>query len=123
MLWLLLFPEQVPGGGGFVLIYDKATNDVSSIDYRSAAPKSATSDLFVQEDSVVRFGHSVNAVPGSVAGLLKAHQDHGSMLLSDLLMPSITLARDGFEVTHDLNYVLEWEKNLCYQMRLPMKIL
>ena len=98
------------GGGGFILIYDKETNDISSIDYRSAAPKSATSDLFVQEDSIVRFGHLVNAVPGSVAGLLKAHQDHGTMPLSDLLMPSITLARDGFEVTHDLNYVLEWGK-------------
>ena len=45
------------GGGGFVLIYDKEENEVSSIDYRSAAPKSATNDLFVQEDSVVRFGH------------------------------------------------------------------
>ncbi len=98
------------GGGGFVLIYDKEENEVSSIDYRSAAPKSATSDLFVQEDSVVRFGHLVNAVPGSVAGLLKAHQDHGTLPLSDLLLPSIRLARDGFEVTHDLNYVLEWGK-------------
>ena len=98
------------GGGGFVLIYDKEENEVSSIDYRSAAPKSATSDLFVQEDSVVRFGHLVNAVPGSVAGLLKAHQDHGTLPLSDLLLPSIRLARDGFEVSHDLNYVLEWGK-------------
>ncbi len=98
------------GGGGFVLIYDKEKDDVTSIDYRSAAPKSATSDLFVKEDSVVRFGHLVNAVPGSVAGLLKAHQDHGTMPLGDLLMPSIRLARDGFEVTHDLNYVLEWGK-------------
>ncbi|MDC3124968.1 gamma-glutamyltransferase [Gammaproteobacteria bacterium] len=98
------------GGGGFVLIYDKEKDDVSSIDYRSAAPKSARSDLFVQDDSVVRFGHLVNAVPGSVAGLLKAHQDHGTMPLADLLMPSIRLARDGFEVTHDLNYVLEWGK-------------
>ena len=98
------------GGGGFVLIYDKEKDDVSSIDYRSAAPKSATSDLFVQDDSVVRFGHLVNAVPGSVAGLLKAHQDYGTMPLADLLMPSIRLARDGFEVTHDLNYVLEWGK-------------
>jgi len=98
------------GGGGFVLIYDEEKDDVTSIDYRSAAPKSATSDLFVQEDSVVRFGHLVNAVPGSVAGLLKAHQDHGTMPLGDLLMPSIRLARDGFEVTHDLNYVLEWGK-------------
>ncbi len=98
------------GGGGFVLIYDKEKDDVTSIDYRSAAPKSATSDLFVKEDSVVRFGHLVNAVPGSVAGLLKAHQDHGTMPLGDLLMPSIRLARDGFEVTHDLNYVLGWGK-------------
>ena len=98
------------GGGGFVLIYDKEKDDVTSIDYRSAAPKSATSDLFVQEDSVVRFGHLVNAVPGSVAGLLKAHQDHGTMPLGELIMPSIRLARDGFEVTHDLNYVLEWGK-------------
>ena len=98
------------GGGGFVLIYDKEKDDITSIDYRSAAPKSATSDLFVQEDSVVRFGHLVNAVPGSVAGLLKAHRDHGTMPLVDLLMPSIRLARDGFEVTHDLNYVLEWGK-------------
>ncbi len=98
------------GGGGFVLIYDKEKDNVTSIDYRSAAPKSATSDLFVQDDSVVRFGHLVNAVPGSVAGLLKAHQDHGTMPLGDLLMPSIRLARDGFEVTHDLNYVLEWGK-------------
>jgi len=98
------------GGGGFVLIYDKEKDDVTSIDYRSAAPKSATSDLFIQDDSVVRFGHLVNAVPGSVAGLLKAHQDHGTMPLADLLMPAIRLARDGFEVTHDLNYVLEWGK-------------
>ena len=96
------------GGGGFVLIYDKEKDDVTSIDYRSAAPKSATSDLFIQDNSVVRFGHLVNAVPGSVAGLLKAHQDHGTMPLADLLMPAIRLARDGFEVTHDLNYVLEW---------------
>ena len=98
------------GGGGFVLIYDKEKDDVTSIDYRSAAPNSATSDLFIQDDSVVRFGHLVNAVPGSVAGLLKAHQDHGTMPLADLLMPAIRLARDGFEVTHDLNYVLEWGK-------------
>ncbi len=98
------------GGGGFVLIYDKEKDDVTSIDYRSAAPKSATSDLFIQDNSVVRFGHLVNAVPGSVAGLLKAHQDHGTMPLADLLIPAIRLARDGFEVTHDLNYVLEWGK-------------
>ena len=98
------------GGGGFLLIYDKTDDEVSSIDYRSAAPKSATSDLFLKDGKVVRFGHLVNAVPGSVAGLLKAHEDFGSLPISDLLKPAIRLARDGFEVTYDLNFVLEWGK-------------
>jgi gamma-glutamyltranspeptidase/glutathione hydrolase len=30
--------------------------------------------------------------------------------LAELLKPAIRLARDGFEVTHDLNYALEWAK-------------
>ena len=98
------------GGGGFVLIYDKESDEISAIDYRSAAPSSATSDLFLEKDKVIRFGHLVNAVPGSVAGLLKAHKDHGSLPLDDLLKPAISLAQDGFEVTHDLSYVLEWGK-------------
>ena len=98
------------GGGGFILIYDKESDAISAIDYRSAAPSSATSDLFLEKDKVIRFGHLVNAVPGSVAGLLKAHKDHGSLPLDDLLKPAISLAKEGFEVTHDLNYVLEWGK-------------
>ncbi len=98
------------GGGGFILIYDKDTDKISSIDYRSAAPKNATSEMYVDGDSVKRFGHLVNAVPGSVAGLLKAHEDFGSLPLSTLLQPAIDLAKDGFEVTYDLNYVLEWGK-------------
>ena len=98
------------GGGGFILIYDKGTDKISSIDYRSAAPKNATSEMYVDGDSVKRFGHLVNAVPGSVAGLLKAHEDFGSLPLRTLLQPAINLAKDGFEVTHDLNYVLEWGK-------------
>ena len=98
------------GGGGFILIYDEESENISAIDYRSAAPIAATSDLFLKGESVVRFGHLVNAVPGSVAGLLKAHEDHGSLPLAELLKPAIRLARDGFEVTHDLNYALEWAK-------------
>ena len=98
------------GGGGFILIYDKDTEKISSIDYRSAAPKNATSEMYVDGDSVKRFGHLVNAVPGSVAGLLKAHEDFGSLPLRTLLQPAIDLAKDGFEVTYDLNYVLEWGK-------------
>ena len=59
------------GGGGFVLIYDKESDEISAIDYRSAAPSSATSDLFLEKDKVIRFGHLVNAVPDRLQGYLK----------------------------------------------------
>ena len=96
------------GGGGFILIYDKDKDKVSSIDYRSAAPQSSKSEMFIDNGEVIKFGHLVNAVPGSVAGLLKAHEAQGSLPLSSLLKPAIRLAKNGFEVTYDLNFVLEW---------------
>jgi len=98
------------GGGGFMLIYDKQKDKVETLDYRSVAPKSARSGMFVDGSSIVRFGHLVNAVPGSVAGLLKAHEKHGKLSLSEVMKPSIRLAKNGIPVTHDLNYALEWSK-------------
>jgi len=98
------------GGGGFMLIYDAKTNKIASIDYRSAAPKSATSQMYLTDTGVVRFGHLVNAVPGTVAGLIKAHRDHGSLELNQVMRPSIKLAQNGIKVSHDLNFVLNFGK-------------
>ena len=83
------------GGGGFMLIYDKENNKVDTIDYRSAAPRSAKSEMFIEDFNVVRFGNLVNAVPGSVAGLIKAHEKHGSLSLKDVMKPSVRLAKNG----------------------------
>ena len=99
------------GGGGFMLIYSADSQEVSAIDYRSAAPVAATSEMYLTESGVVRFGHLVNAVPGSVAGLIKAHKEHGKLSLEEVLRPAIELARKGFPVSYDLNYVLDWGKN------------
>ena len=99
------------GGGGFMLIYSADSQEVSAIDYRSAAPVTATSEMYLTESGVVRFGHLVNAVPGSVAGLIKAHKEHGKLSLKEVLRPAIELARKGFPVSYDLNYVLDWGKN------------
>jgi len=98
------------GGGGFMLIYDKANDKVESIDYRSAAPRSARSEMFIDGSNVVRFGHLVNAVPGSVAGLIKAHKKYGKLSLTEVMKPAVKLARYGIPVTKDLNYALEWSK-------------
>ena len=98
------------GGGGFILIYKSDSQEISTIDYRSAAPESAKSEMYLSDSGVLRFGHLVNAVPGSVAGLIKAHREHGILPLKKVLMPAIELARKGIPVSYDLNYILEWGK-------------
>ena len=98
------------GGGGFILIYKSDSQEISTIDYRSAAPESAKSEMYLSDSGVIRFGHLVNAVPGSVAGLIKAHREHGILPLKKVLMPAIELARKGIPVSYYLNYILEWGK-------------
>ncbi len=99
------------GGGGFMLIYKADSDKVHSIDYRSAAPNLAKSEMYLTNSGVKRFGNIVNAVPGTVAGLIKAHKEHGKLPLKKVLKPSIDLAKKGFKVSYDLNYALKWAKD------------
>ena len=99
------------GGGGFMLIYDSSTKKVSTIDYRSAAPKKAKSEMFLNKNGgVIRYGYIVTAVPGTVAGLIKAHEEHGNLSRQEVIQPSIDLASKGFRVTYDLFQALNFGK-------------
>ena len=99
------------GGGGFMLIYDSSTKKVSTIDYRSAAPEKAKSEMFLSKNGgVIRYGYIVTAVPGTVAGLIKAHEEHGNLSLQKVIEPSIDLASKGFRVTYDLFQALNFGK-------------
>ena len=99
------------GGGGFMLIYDSSTKKVSTIDYRSAAPEKAKSEMFLTKNGgVIRYGYIVTAVPGTVAGLIKAHEEHGNLSLQKIIEPSIDLASKGFRVTYDLFQALNFGK-------------
>ena len=99
------------GGGGFMLIYDSSTKKVSTIDYRSAAPRKAKSEMFLTKNGgVIRYGYIVTAVPGTVAGLIKAHEEHGNLSLQEVIEPSIDLASKGFRVTYDLFQALNFGK-------------
>ena len=99
------------GGGGFMLIYDSSTKKVSTIDYRSAAPRKAKSKMFLNKNGeIIRYGYIVTAVPGTVAGLIKAHEEHGNLSLQEVIEPSIDLASKGFRVTYDLFQALNFGK-------------
>ena len=92
------------GGGGFAVTYDPGAGQATALDFRETAPAAATRDMYLDaEGNAVpdrsRYGHLAVAVPGSVAGMVALHARHGSLPWSDLVSPSITLARDGFAVS------------------------
>jgi len=103
------------GGGGFTVY---RTNDglTGALDYREKAPIEAHRDMYLDENGDVVPGKSTLGafavgVPGTIAGLFEIHVAFGSMPFSELIQPSIDLARNGFVVTkrqaRALNYYRE----------------
>ncbi len=107
------------GGGGFMLIHDTASGTDVAIDYREMAPIGATRDMYLDENGDVdnelaRFSHLSSGVPGTVAGLYKAHSEFGRLPWKRLLQPAIRQARDGVTMTYDLAGLLRARRDrLC----------
>ena len=110
------------GGGGFMLVYIKEKNEIFYIDYRSKSPlnssinkifdiaknnqinpKDFTNDMFDK----TRYGYKAPAVPGTVAGLIEAHEKFGKLTLEEVLEPVIKQANDGIEVSYDLHKAID----------------
>lgn len=96
------------GGGGFMVIYEKAANQVITIDGREQAPAAVTPDLFKDPNSPtgellpfspnrISSGVAVG-VPGTPLEWQEALNRYGTMNLVDLLQPAIRLAEQGFTV-------------------------
>ncbi len=102
------------GGGGFMLIHlakgpRQVGNRQIAIDYRETAPAATNRDVFLDErgEADPRKSRETGlaiGVPGTVAGLTLALQKYGSgrFKLSQLIAPSIEMARDGIPVLTDL---------------------
>jgi len=78
-----------------------------TLDYREKAPAAAHRDLFLNDSGNVVPGMSLSSragsgVPGTVDGLIRALEDHGSgkITLHQALAPAIRLAEKGFELSH-----------------------
>lgn len=95
------------GGGGFMLIYIAAEQRTYALDYREVAPAAAVETMFVNSEGRVDTALSQRSVlstgvPGTVAGLLEAHQRFGQLSREQVLAPAIALARDGFPAPESL---------------------
>lgn len=113
------------GGGAYMLHWNENTRELAAYDGRETAPAGATPELFLTEagkprsffDAVVT-GQSIG-VPGAVAMLYMAHQEHGRLPWAKLFEPAIRLSEDGFIVTPRLNMMIGWSPALP---RLPWAI-
>jgi gamma-glutamyltranspeptidase/glutathione hydrolase len=94
------------GGGGF-MVSAMTDGQTFTLDYREKAPAAAHRDLFLNDSGNVVPGMSLSSragsgVPGTVDGLIRALEDHGSgkITLHQALAPAIRLAEKGFELSH-----------------------
>ncbi|MCB4456608.1 gamma-glutamyltransferase [Leisingera sp. McT4-56] len=93
------------GGGAFLVWYDAASGDLTTLDGRETAPLAATPTLFQDEngeplkffDAVVG-GRSVGT-PGTPALLEEVHRRWGRANWPSLFEPAIKLAEQGFAVS------------------------
>lgn len=100
------------GGGGFMVVHDADTGSNHALDFRETAPAAAHRDLYLDADGQLMdgdslFSHRAIGVPGTVAGLEHALQQWGSMTRAEVMQPAITLAEDGFIVSHTLARMLD----------------
>ena len=93
------------GGGAFLVWYDAASGQVTTLDGRETAPLAATPRLFQDATGeplkffeAVVGGRSVGA-PGTPALMAQAHLRWGRSDWSGLLDPAIRLAEEGFAVS------------------------
>ena len=93
------------GGGGFLLLRS-ASGEAEAYDFREMAPARATATMFLQNgkysSKLHHDSHLSVGVPGTVAGLHLAWQEHGKLPWPRLVKPAVLLARDGFRVSDGL---------------------
>ncbi|XP_043080012.1 glutathione hydrolase 7 isoform X1 [Puntigrus tetrazona] len=87
------------GGGGVMLVHDIRRNESRVIDFRETAPSGIREDMMLRVNQ--RSGLLV-AVPGMISGLHQAHQLYGRMVWKDVVTMAADVARNGFNVTHEL---------------------
>jgi len=100
------------GGGGFLVHYDGASEDIIAYDGRERAPAGARGDMFLDANGEplafidAQTSGRATGAPSLVAMLKLAHDDHGRLPWADLFAPAIRLAESGFEVSPRMARIL-----------------
>ncbi|HKK76579.1 MAG TPA: gamma-glutamyltransferase [Saprospiraceae bacterium] len=100
----VVFPRAGNIGGGGFMVLREADGAIAALDYREKAPATAFRDMYLDSlgniiDGLSTKGHLASGVPGTVDGLIRAHQRYGQLDFAKLIQPAIDLARNGFAIT------------------------
>lgn len=100
----VVYPNAGNIGGGGLMVYRGNRGDLDALDYRETAPGKASGDMYlddkgnpVKDKSLL--GALASGVPGTVAGMVKAHDKYGKLNWKRDIQPAIDLAQKGFAVT------------------------
>ncbi|KAL8817255.1 MAG: hypothetical protein Q9223_003878 [Gallowayella weberi] len=89
------------GGGGMALVRS-SNGTYQAIDFRETAPAAAHVDMFKDNVEASIHGGLASGVPGQLRGLEYIHKHYGKLPWSDLVRPSVHIARTGFVISRDL---------------------
>ena len=96
------------GGGAFLMYYDAQAKRVTAYDGRETAPRGATPDMFLDaQGQPLPYADAVTSgratgVPGAMAMLGLAHQQHGRLPWAQLFRGVERVADEGFAVPQRL---------------------
>ncbi|TEW69555.1 gamma-glutamyltransferase [Mucilaginibacter phyllosphaerae] len=94
------------GGGGF-MVYRPAKGRPNTLDFREKAPAAASAGMYLDAKGNVipnksLYTHQASGIPGSVDGMVQAHQKYGRLKWAALVQPAVNLALKGFKMTKRL---------------------
>jgi len=92
------------GGGGFALVYEAASQEITALDFRERAPLNATAEMYLDAAGNLIPRASLDGVlaagtPGTIAGLAALHDRYGQLPWSQVVAPAIQAAETGFRVS------------------------
>jgi len=100
------------GGGSVLLLWQADAGKLAVIDGTPRAGRQAPRGLNVDargrplDPATVALGGGAVGVPGTLPALWAAHRASGKLPWADLFVPAITLADEGFVVSHGLHELL-----------------
>jgi len=88
------------GGGGFALISNEETHEITALDFRETAPSRLDAEALERQLDQPDPHHNgmLVGVPGEVRGLLELHRRYGRLPLAADMNPAIRAAEDGYDV-------------------------